>query len=143
MPFKPGQSGNPGGRKRKSDADRRVEELARALGEDAIKTLASIMRSAKAPASARSAAAQAILDRGFGRPRQTQDVTVIDEFETLSDEELLKRILEEAAELGLYSAVIGEKTPKNTPKKTPGNKGSLIAHRPCGVRQHLKLQAIE
>jgi hypothetical protein len=64
------------------------------------------------------------LDRGFGRPRQTQDVTVIDEFETLSDEELLKRILEDAAELGLYSAVTGEKTPK----KTPGNKGSLAAH---------------
>jgi Family of unknown function (DUF5681) len=124
MSFKPGQSGNPGGRKRKSDVDRKIEDLARALGADAIKTLASIMRSAKAPASARSAAAQAILDRGFGRPRQTQDVTVIDEFETLSDEELLKRILEDAAELGLYSAVTGEKTPK----KTPGNKGSLAAH---------------
>jgi hypothetical protein len=89
----------------KSDADRKVEELARALGGEAIKTLASIMRSAKAPASARSAAAQAILDRGFGRPRQTNDVTVINEFENLTDDELRKRILEDAAELGLYSAV--------------------------------------
>jgi hypothetical protein len=74
MTFQPGQSGNPGGRRRKSDDDRKVEELARAYGVEAIKTLASIMRSAKAPASARSAAAQAILDRGFGRPRQTQKI---------------------------------------------------------------------
>src|SRR5271165_1746651 len=95
MTFKPGQSGNPGGRKRKSDADRKVEELARALGGEAIKTLASIMRSAKAPASARSAAAQAILDRGFGRPGQTRDVTVIDEFESLTDDELRQKILED------------------------------------------------
>jgi hypothetical protein len=33
--------------------------------------LASIMRSATAPASARSAAAQAVLDRGFGRSLQS------------------------------------------------------------------------
>jgi hypothetical protein len=71
MTFQPGQSGNPGGRRRKSDDDRKVEELARAYGVEAIKTLASIMRSEKAPASARSAAAQAVLDRGFGRPLQS------------------------------------------------------------------------
>jgi hypothetical protein len=68
MPFQPGQSGNPGGRPRKSDDDRKVEKLARSYGAEALRTLASIMRSKKAPASARSAAAQAILDRGFGRP---------------------------------------------------------------------------
>jgi hypothetical protein len=71
MTFQPGQSGNPCGRKRKTDDDRKVEELARAYGLEAIETLASIMRSAKAPASARSAAAQAVLDRGFGRPQQS------------------------------------------------------------------------
>jgi hypothetical protein len=71
MTFQPGQSGNPGGRRRKSDDDRKVEELARAYGREAIKTLAFIMRSKNAPASARSAAAQAMLDRGFGRPLQS------------------------------------------------------------------------
>jgi hypothetical protein len=71
MTFQPGQSGNPGGRRRKSDDDRKVEELARTYSVEALKILASIMRSAKTPASARSAAAQAILDRGYGRPRQT------------------------------------------------------------------------
>jgi hypothetical protein len=93
MTFQPGQSGNPGGRRRKSDDDRKVEELARAYGVEAIKTLASIMRSAKAPASARSAAAQAVLDRGFGRPLQSirhggeEDAAPI-RFEHLSEHEL-------------------------------------------------------
>jgi len=71
MTLQPGQSGNPGGRRRKSDDDRKVEELARAYAVEDIKTLASTMRSAKAPAPARSAAAQAVLDRGFGRPQQS------------------------------------------------------------------------
>ena len=100
MTFQPGQSGNPGGRRRKSDDDRKVEELARAYGVEAIKTLASIMRSAKAPASARSAAAQAVLDRGFGRPLQSirhggeEDAAPI-RMESLSDyqlEMLIKRL---------------------------------------------------
>ena len=95
MTFQPGQSGNPGGRRRKSDDDRQVEELARAYGVEAIKTLASIMRSEKAPASARSAAAQAVLDRGFGRPQQSirhggeEDGPPI-RIETMSDYELEK-----------------------------------------------------
>jgi hypothetical protein len=97
MPFQPGQSGNPGGRRRKSDDDRKVEELARAYGVEAIETLASIMRSAKAPASARSAAAQAVLDRGFGRPLRhggEEDASPI-RFESLSEyqlEMLIKRL---------------------------------------------------
>jgi hypothetical protein len=100
MTFQPGQSGNPGGRRRKSDDDRKVEELARSYGVDAIKTLASIMRSQKAPASARSAAAQAVLDRGFGRPLQSlrhggdENAPPL-KLETLSDrqlEVLIKRL---------------------------------------------------
>jgi hypothetical protein len=93
MTLQPGQSGNPGRRRRKSDDDRKVEELARAYGVEAIKTLASIMRSAKAPAPARSAAAQAVLDRGFGRPQQSirhggeEDVAPI-RIESLSDHHL-------------------------------------------------------
>ena len=93
MTFQPGKSANPGGRRRKSDDDRQVEELARAYGVDAIKTLASIMRSEKAPASARSAAAQAVLDRGFGRPQQSirhggdEDAAPL-RIETLSDSQL-------------------------------------------------------
>ena len=39
--------------------------------------------------------------RGFGCPRQTNDVTVVNEFENLTDAELQQQILEEAVELGI------------------------------------------
>ena len=47
-----------------------IRSLARSHTETAITTLSRIMRSAKAPASARVAAANALLDRGWGRAAQ-------------------------------------------------------------------------
>jgi hypothetical protein len=41
----------------------------------AVKTLAAIMRSKKYQPSARVAAAKELLDRGFGKPNQSVDVT--------------------------------------------------------------------
>lgn len=70
MPFQPGQSGNPGGR---SKAPARVIELARAHTGTAIETLVQIMSASKAPPSSRVAAAQALLDRGWGKPAQPVD----------------------------------------------------------------------
>src|SRR5262249_46038587 len=63
--FKPGHSGNPGGRP-KIAAD--VKALAMTFTEEAVKTLAAIMRNEKAPLMARAAAANSILDRAIGRP---------------------------------------------------------------------------
>ena len=68
MPFKKGQSGNPGGRPR---VVAEVQRLARESGPEAIKTLCGIMRDKKAPPAARGAAANSLLDRGYGRPSQT------------------------------------------------------------------------
>ena len=73
------------------------EELARAYGVEAVTTLAAIMRSEEAPAFARSAAAQAVLDRGFGRPLQSmrhggeEDAAPI-KIESLSDYQLEKLV---------------------------------------------------
>ena len=64
--------------KRKSDRVADVRSLARRHTESAIKTLVGIMGSAKAGASARTAAAVALLDRGFGKPHQSQDIAVTD-----------------------------------------------------------------
>jgi hypothetical protein len=70
MPFEPGKSGNPGGRKKQ---DVSVRELARAHGVDAIATLVEVMKDVKAPPSARVSAANSVLDRGFGKPVQPID----------------------------------------------------------------------
>lgn len=67
--FEKGQSGNPGGRPKKSDD---LVQAARNKTVAALDTLASIMGNKRAPAAARVAAAREILDRGWGRP--TQDV---------------------------------------------------------------------
>ena len=62
--WKPGQSGNPGGRPKEVG---HVRELARRHTPEAIETLAAIMRTSKSDTS-RVAAAQALLDRAWGHP---------------------------------------------------------------------------
>jgi len=71
-PFQKGQSGNPGGRPKLENA----EELKAALklhAPDAVRVLAEVMNDPEAAASARLAAANAILDRTFGKPTQVND----------------------------------------------------------------------
>ena len=63
--FAPGSSGNPGGRP-KDEA--RVAELARSHTLEAINTLVELMRHGKDD-RVRGTAAQALLDRGWGRPK--------------------------------------------------------------------------
>jgi hypothetical protein len=64
-PFPRGRSGNPGGRP-KALAD--VQAYARQQTNTAIDVLASIMSDEKASPAARIAAANALLDRGYGKP---------------------------------------------------------------------------
>ena len=63
--FEPGTSGNPGGRP-KDEA--RVAELARSHTSEAIETLAHLMRHGR-DERVRGTAAQALLDRGWGKPK--------------------------------------------------------------------------
>jgi len=63
--FAPGSSGNPGGRP-KDEA--RVAELARSYTAEAIETLVTLMRYGKDD-RVRGTAAQALLDRGWGKPK--------------------------------------------------------------------------
>lgn len=82
--FKPGQSGNPDGRSKKAQD---IEWLARKSAVDAIEKLTKLMKSDDERVAL--AAAQAILDRGVGKPKQTianevtrkRDVTDIDDAE--------------------------------------------------------------
>lgn len=67
MAFKPGESGNPGGRPKAVEG---VKELARLHTENAIAALVRVIEDKKANPSARVSAAVAILDRGWGKPVQ-------------------------------------------------------------------------
>ncbi len=73
MPFKKGQSGNPGGRPR---ALVDVQAAAREHSAAAVATLAEIAADVTAPPAARISASVAILDRAFGRPMQAVDARV-------------------------------------------------------------------
>jgi hypothetical protein len=60
-----GYSGNAGGRPKDKH---RVSELARSYTKEAVETLVSLMRTAK-DERVRGTAAQALLDRGWGKPK--------------------------------------------------------------------------
>ena len=74
MPFVKGQSGNPSGRPKILLPDgRSLKDLAREHTEDAVLTLLDVMKDASAPKKDRIAAAEAVLDRGWGKPTQEFD----------------------------------------------------------------------
>lgn len=76
MPFKPGESGNPGGRAKVRLIDgRTLADLARGHTKEAVETLVEIMRDASQSGTARVAAADKILNRGWGQAPQTISLT--------------------------------------------------------------------
>lgn len=66
-PFKPGQSGNPGGRPRIWPAFR---EQCAAAAQEALAVVLRILRDRDVPPGDRLRAASFLVDRGFGRPPQ-------------------------------------------------------------------------
>src|SRR6185369_5160033 len=68
-----GRSGNPRGRPKEVGP---VRELAKRYTEAAIDTLAQVMQDPSAPPSARVAAAEALLARGWGKPQQVIEMAV-------------------------------------------------------------------
>jgi hypothetical protein len=85
--FKPGQSGNPKGRPKKLPPE--LMEAAKAHTAEAIETLAKWMRSEEPSASVR--AAEALLSRAWGLPKQTVELedntTYVITDQALTDEE--------------------------------------------------------
>jgi hypothetical protein len=53
-----------------------IASLARMHTKKAVKTLAAIMNEPRAPYAARVAAAEALLDRGWGKPRQSHEAEI-------------------------------------------------------------------
>lgn len=59
-----------------SAAKKEIAEMARDYAEDAMKVLVDVARDANAPAAARVSAANAIIDRGYGKAPATVEPTV-------------------------------------------------------------------
>ena len=71
MPFVKGQSGNPGGRAKIALPDgRTLTEIAREHTPKAVQALVDVLGNAEASDAAKVSAATALLDRGWGRPKQ-------------------------------------------------------------------------
>lgn len=87
--WKRGQSGDPGGRPKKTPELRVVEELARQASPMAIQRLVHWMNCDDPSASVK--ACQAILDRAWGRPAQAIEHSgrVSHDLSTLSDADLM------------------------------------------------------
>ncbi len=64
------KSGRPNSARRAMACDERAQRF-----EEALDALKAVVTSANAPPAARVSAATAILDRGWGRPKETVDVT--------------------------------------------------------------------
>ena len=66
--FKPGQSGNPSGRPKKTQEQQDALEAIRALAPQAPAVLMDVMNNPSAPPAARLKAVEMILDRTYGKP---------------------------------------------------------------------------
>lgn len=71
--FKPGKSGNPNGRPKKSDEQKRLEELCRDMTARALDVIVEIMENGDNQRNKLSAA-QYVIDRGWGKAKETVDI---------------------------------------------------------------------
>jgi hypothetical protein len=112
--FKPGNRANPSGRPK---AIISLVKLARAQTEDSIKTLVQVRDDTNAPAAARVGAANALLDRGWGKPAQTITQNVNDKRSALdwTTDELVDFLRERQS--------AGDGAPK---KKTSNGKSDIV-----------------
>jgi hypothetical protein len=109
MTFRKGQSGNPGGRpKVKLPDGRTLTEIAREHTPKAVQTLVAVLDSAEASEAAKVSAATAILDRGWGRPRQDLGIEMKPDEATAALLEQARRRANRLPVEGLADALIRE-----------------------------------
>lgn len=74
--WKPGQSGNPSGRPKLSQEEESAISLSREFSPDAVRALHEIAIDRRLDPRARVVAANSLLDRAFGKPKETTETTV-------------------------------------------------------------------
>ncbi len=92
MKWQKGRSGNPGGRPKEIG---HVRELARQHTDEAILTLVVVMSNPRENSRARVAAAEALLDRGWGRPDSSVNVSST---VSITHEQALAALMEDRSE---------------------------------------------
>lgn len=84
--FKPGQSGNPGGRPKKTEAEFELERACEDKTPEALDTILGLMTGAKQD-SVRLAAATYVIERRYGKPTERKEIRT-GPLDTLGHEEL-------------------------------------------------------
>jgi hypothetical protein len=74
--FKPGQSGNPSGRPKKSEPERIAEELFSRKTPEAAKALLAMAGDLKIPAKVRADIYKYVIDRVLGKPRISGEIDI-------------------------------------------------------------------
>lgn len=98
--FAPGRTGNPGGRPKKTEEMRRVEEAAKLYSQDALDALVDEARNGSG--APRVSASVALLDRAWGKPLERTEQGQPGDFRTR--EQLDADIIERATKLGIVQA---------------------------------------
>lgn len=73
-PFQPGQTGNRGGRPKKTDEERTLEAMCKDKTPEALETILFIMGEGTQE-RARLAAAQYVIDRGWGKAKESVELS--------------------------------------------------------------------
>lgn len=110
-PWLKGESGNPGGRPKAEH----VRELARHYTDEAVATLAELMRNPETPPSVRAHAAEALLDRGWGRPAQGIEDNTPESVDVTALRASLAAKLDRLAEQRREEQVLGERSSTTHP----------------------------
>ncbi len=115
--WKPGQSGNPGGR---PAIMKEVRQACQDMSLDGCKVLNEIMHDKEQPGSVRVAAVREVYDRAFGRPEQQHRVSGQIDFAHLLAEFSQVRALEDGGELEALDVIDGHAVDDTAPKNGNG-----------------------
>jgi hypothetical protein len=74
--FAPGNCGNPGGRPKKTEPERRAEELFRKKTPEAARELLSMAGDIETPAKVRVDIYKYVLDRALGKPKVSGEIDI-------------------------------------------------------------------